>query len=134
MAGDLCEVCGDHSAFVGEKQCEFCQDVLTGLGSFARSEAGRARLIAALQAALPADGGTLHLLRVPARTRVLTLEGTTPKDVAKHGLDQLRVTFAGPSREAMGDLGRQLATIAQWGLPKPPTAAKGGQDPLGLEG
>jgi hypothetical protein len=91
------------------------------------------RLLAECNAHPQADVG-LHLLRVPVGTRVLTLEGSTPADVKKHGLDQLRVTFAGPSRDAMGDLGRQLACIAAWGLPKPAKAAKGGgQSPL-LEG
>ena len=74
------------------------------------------RLLAECNAHPQADVG-LHLLRVPAGTRVLTLEGQTPADVKKHGLDQLRVTFACTSRDAAGDLGRQLACVAPWGLP-----------------
>lgn len=125
MAG-LCDVCGVSKPFVGETRCEFCQGVIVGLPGFARSEAGRTLLIAAIQAALPTDG-SVHLLRVPAGSRVLTLEGQTPANVKKHGLDQLRVTFACTSRDAAGDLGRQLACIASWGLPKPAKQAKGGQ-------
>lgn len=59
----------------------------------------------------------LALLQIPGGTRVVALEGQTPKDVAKRGLHQLRATFVGTD-EGMGDLGRQLAAIAPWGFEK----------------
>lgn len=76
-----------------------------------------------------AGGSKLMVLRVPPGTRVLGLEGSSPRDAKKRGYDQLRVTFVGTS-EGMGYLGRQLAMAGPWGLErKDPSQAS-----LGLEG
>jgi len=138
-----CGTCGDNGTVPcpGCVSSHRCGDACDGLAACPDCTGKNRQQILAEIDRLPAECNAhpladvgLHLLRVPAGTRVLTLEGSTPADVKKHGLDQLRVTFAGPSRDAMGDLGRQLACIAAWGLPKPAKAAKGGgQSPL-LEG
>lgn len=102
------------------------------MGSEKRKEA--VAEIEALLRAYNADpaGARLVVVHVPAGTRVLALEGSSPRDVKKRGYDQLRVTFIGTS-DGMGQLGRQMAHFGPWGFErKEPSQAQ--QAPLGLDG